>query len=121
VVRAVGMADTVFDRAVSRELPAVSSSASAAAGAKAPHGESEAGVSGGASGFDYFCIGVPGKEAIDNLASRLTAQGETHVGDPGRSARSLKGREPVASCVVLAAKPLWAIRCPHPVIASILQ
>src|SRR5258707_927316 len=28
-----------------------------------------------AAGFDYFAIGVPDKEAIDELASRLTSQG----------------------------------------------
>jgi catechol 2,3-dioxygenase-like lactoylglutathione lyase family enzyme len=33
-----------------------------------------------AAGFDYFAIGVPGKEAIDDLAARLTALGETHAG-----------------------------------------
>ena len=33
-----------------------------------------------AAGFDYFAIGVPDKEAIDQLAARLTAQGEQHAG-----------------------------------------
>ena len=33
-----------------------------------------------AAGFDYFAIGVPGKEAIDQLAGRLTALGEQHAG-----------------------------------------
>jgi catechol 2,3-dioxygenase-like lactoylglutathione lyase family enzyme len=33
-----------------------------------------------AAGFDYFAIGVPGKEAIDQLAARLTALGEQHAG-----------------------------------------
>ncbi len=33
-----------------------------------------------AAGFDYFAIGVPDKEAIDELAARLTAQGERHAG-----------------------------------------
>jgi catechol 2,3-dioxygenase-like lactoylglutathione lyase family enzyme len=33
-----------------------------------------------AAGFDYFSIGVPDKEAIDQLAARLTAQGEQHAG-----------------------------------------
>jgi hypothetical protein len=33
-----------------------------------------------AAGFDYFSIGVPGKDAIDQLASRLTALGEQHAG-----------------------------------------
>lgn len=33
-----------------------------------------------AAGFDYFAIGVPGKAAIDELAARLTAQGEDHAG-----------------------------------------
>ena len=33
-----------------------------------------------AAGFDYFAIGVPDKEAIDELAARLTAQGEQHGG-----------------------------------------
>ena len=33
-----------------------------------------------AAGFDYFAIGVPSKEAIDDLAARLTALGETHAG-----------------------------------------
>jgi catechol 2,3-dioxygenase-like lactoylglutathione lyase family enzyme len=33
-----------------------------------------------AAGFDYFAIGVPSKEAIDDLAERLTALGESHAG-----------------------------------------
>jgi catechol 2,3-dioxygenase-like lactoylglutathione lyase family enzyme len=33
-----------------------------------------------ASGFDYFSIGVPDKGAIEQLADRLTALGETHAG-----------------------------------------
>ena len=33
-----------------------------------------------AAGFDYFAIGVPGKEAIDQLAARLDALGEQHAG-----------------------------------------
>ena len=33
-----------------------------------------------AAGFDYFAIGVPDKEAIDELAARLTALGEAHAG-----------------------------------------
>ena len=33
-----------------------------------------------AAGFDYFAIGVPDKAAIDALAARLTALGETHAG-----------------------------------------
>ncbi len=33
-----------------------------------------------AAGFDYFSIGVPDKDAIDQLASRLTALGEQHAG-----------------------------------------
>jgi catechol 2,3-dioxygenase-like lactoylglutathione lyase family enzyme len=33
-----------------------------------------------AAGFDYFAIGVPGKAAMDELAGRLTALGETHAG-----------------------------------------
>ena len=33
-----------------------------------------------AAGFDYFAIGVPDKDAIDELAARLTAQGEQHAG-----------------------------------------
>ena len=33
-----------------------------------------------AAGFDYFAIGVPGKQAIDQLAARLTALGEQHAG-----------------------------------------
>ena len=30
--------------------------------------------------FDYFCLGVPGKPELDDLARRLTAQGEAHAG-----------------------------------------
>jgi catechol 2,3-dioxygenase-like lactoylglutathione lyase family enzyme len=33
-----------------------------------------------AAGFDYFAIGVPGKETIEHLAARLTALGERHAG-----------------------------------------
>jgi len=33
-----------------------------------------------AAGFDYFAIGVPDKEAIDQLAARLSALGEQHAG-----------------------------------------
>jgi catechol 2,3-dioxygenase-like lactoylglutathione lyase family enzyme len=33
-----------------------------------------------AAGFDYFAIGVPSKEAIEDLAARLTALGEQHGG-----------------------------------------
>src|ERR1700719_4913639 len=33
-----------------------------------------------AAGFDYFSIGVPDKDAIDQLAARLTALGEPHAG-----------------------------------------
>lgn len=33
-----------------------------------------------AAGFDYFAIGVPDKEAIDQLAARLTTLGEQHAG-----------------------------------------
>ena len=33
-----------------------------------------------AAGFDYFAIGVPDKEAIEQLAQRLTALGERHAG-----------------------------------------
>jgi catechol 2,3-dioxygenase-like lactoylglutathione lyase family enzyme len=32
------------------------------------------------AGFDYFSIGVPSKEAIEDLAARLTALGEPHAG-----------------------------------------
>jgi catechol 2,3-dioxygenase-like lactoylglutathione lyase family enzyme len=32
------------------------------------------------AGFDYFTIGVPGRETIEQLAARLTALGERHVG-----------------------------------------
>jgi catechol 2,3-dioxygenase-like lactoylglutathione lyase family enzyme len=31
-----------------------------------------------AAGFDYFAIGVPGKDAIDALAGRLTDHGDDH-------------------------------------------
>lgn len=31
-----------------------------------------------AAGFDYFAIGVPGKDAIDDLAARLTELGDAH-------------------------------------------
>jgi catechol 2,3-dioxygenase-like lactoylglutathione lyase family enzyme len=33
-----------------------------------------------AAGFDYFAIGVPDKDAIDQLAARLAALGEQHAG-----------------------------------------
>jgi catechol 2,3-dioxygenase-like lactoylglutathione lyase family enzyme len=33
-----------------------------------------------AAGFDYFAIGVPDKEAIDQLAGRLSDLGEPHAG-----------------------------------------
>ena len=33
-----------------------------------------------AAGFDYFAIGVPDKDALDDLAARLTALGEHHAG-----------------------------------------
>jgi catechol 2,3-dioxygenase-like lactoylglutathione lyase family enzyme len=33
-----------------------------------------------AAGFDYFAIGVPSKESIEDLAARLTALGESHAG-----------------------------------------
>ena len=33
-----------------------------------------------AAGFDYFAIGVPSKEAMDDLAARLTSLGEQHAG-----------------------------------------
>lgn len=33
-----------------------------------------------ASGFDFFAIGVPGKEAIDALAAHLTEEGVAHDG-----------------------------------------
>jgi catechol 2,3-dioxygenase-like lactoylglutathione lyase family enzyme len=33
-----------------------------------------------AAGFDYFAIGVPSREAIQELADRLTALGESHAG-----------------------------------------
>ena len=33
-----------------------------------------------AAGFDYFCIGVPDKATIDQLAARLTGFGERHAG-----------------------------------------
>src|SRR5258708_23845231 len=32
-----------------------------------------------AAGFDYFAIGVPGKQAIDHLAARLTPLGGQHA------------------------------------------
>src|SRR5258707_4896248 len=32
-----------------------------------------------AAGFDYFAIGVPGKQAIDHLAAWLTPLGEPHA------------------------------------------
>jgi catechol 2,3-dioxygenase-like lactoylglutathione lyase family enzyme len=33
-----------------------------------------------AAGFDYFAIGVPDRAAINDLADRLTALGESHAG-----------------------------------------
>ena len=33
-----------------------------------------------AAGFDYFSIGVPDRDAIEELAARLTEQGEQHAG-----------------------------------------
>jgi catechol 2,3-dioxygenase-like lactoylglutathione lyase family enzyme len=33
-----------------------------------------------AAGFDYFAIGVPNKQAMDDLAERLTELGESHAG-----------------------------------------
>lgn len=33
-----------------------------------------------AAGFDYFSIGVPDKDAMNQLATRLTALGEEHAG-----------------------------------------
>jgi catechol 2,3-dioxygenase-like lactoylglutathione lyase family enzyme len=33
-----------------------------------------------AAGFDYFAIGVPTQDAINELAARLTALGEDHAG-----------------------------------------
>jgi catechol 2,3-dioxygenase-like lactoylglutathione lyase family enzyme len=33
-----------------------------------------------AAGFDYFSIGVPSREAMEELADRLTALGEPHAG-----------------------------------------
>ena len=33
-----------------------------------------------AAGFDYFAIGVPDRDSIDQLAARLTALGEQHAG-----------------------------------------
>jgi catechol 2,3-dioxygenase-like lactoylglutathione lyase family enzyme len=33
-----------------------------------------------AASFDYFCLGVPGKPELDDLARRLAAQGEAHAG-----------------------------------------
>jgi len=33
-----------------------------------------------AAGFDYFAIGVPDRQAIEELADRLTGLGETHAG-----------------------------------------
>jgi catechol 2,3-dioxygenase-like lactoylglutathione lyase family enzyme len=32
------------------------------------------------AGFDYFAIGVPSKETIEQLAARLTSLGEKHAG-----------------------------------------
>lgn len=33
-----------------------------------------------AAGFDYFAIGVPSRDAIQDLADRLSALGEPHAG-----------------------------------------
>jgi catechol 2,3-dioxygenase-like lactoylglutathione lyase family enzyme len=33
-----------------------------------------------AAGFDYFCIGVPDQQSIEQLAARLDALGERHAG-----------------------------------------
>jgi catechol 2,3-dioxygenase-like lactoylglutathione lyase family enzyme len=33
-----------------------------------------------AAGFDYFAIGVPSREAMEDLAARLTSLGEAHAG-----------------------------------------
>jgi catechol 2,3-dioxygenase-like lactoylglutathione lyase family enzyme len=33
-----------------------------------------------AAGFDYFAIGVPDKQSLEDLAHRLTALGEQHAG-----------------------------------------
>jgi catechol 2,3-dioxygenase-like lactoylglutathione lyase family enzyme len=33
-----------------------------------------------AAGFDYFAIGVPHKEALEELAARLTGLGDSHAG-----------------------------------------
>jgi catechol 2,3-dioxygenase-like lactoylglutathione lyase family enzyme len=33
-----------------------------------------------AAGFDYFSIGVPSREAMEDLAARLTSLGEAHAG-----------------------------------------
>ena len=33
-----------------------------------------------AAGFDYFSVGVPDKEAIEQLAARLSSLGERHAG-----------------------------------------
>src|SRR5260370_9856218 len=35
-----------------------------------------------AAGFDYFAIGVPSKEAIEDLAARLTSLADPHAGGP---------------------------------------
>jgi catechol 2,3-dioxygenase-like lactoylglutathione lyase family enzyme len=33
-----------------------------------------------AAGFDYFAIGVPGRDAIERLAERFTTLGDAHAG-----------------------------------------
>jgi hypothetical protein len=33
-----------------------------------------------AAGFDYFAIGVPGHDAIEELAARFTELGDAHLG-----------------------------------------
>ena len=33
-----------------------------------------------AAGFDYFAIGVPGRDAIEALAARFTTSGDAHAG-----------------------------------------
>lgn len=57
-----------------------------------------------AAGFDYFAIGVPDREAVDQLAARLTALGEQHGGvhwatihrlDPAPPARPRRSRAPL--------------------------
>ena len=51
-----------------------------------PNGGPELGIrldperAAAAAGFDYFSIAVPSKEAMDELAARLTDLGESHAG-----------------------------------------